>query len=820
MEAPLTARAVTFVLLVLLLLLAVLPLTAEARKSVLLVFDEDKEFPGLAVVNGSLREAFRSELGADVEFYSESMNLSQFPETGYDGVFYDHLRRKYAGTRLDLIVAVMGPSLDFLLRHGEALFPGIPIVFCGADLSDLEGKTLRANVTGALVKRTFAPTLDIALQLQPDIRSVFVVGGTSSFDRQMQSIARRDFKPFESRVVITYLTTLPMDDLLKAVSSLPPNSAVLYLTLFTDGGGLAFVPHEALSLITAAANAPVYVSLDQYVGRGAVGGHVYSLDAHGRHAAEVGLRILGGEAPETISVVEPADHRNVFDWRQLRRWGLDERRLPAGSIVSFRTPSAWDLYKWYVAGGATLLVVQSTLIIRLLASRAQRRRAQRSLAERLQFETLLSEVSAEFLTLPASAVDDRIERMLQRVVETLDFDRVALAERQGGTNTMHVTHSWTRAGVASVPMVFEDEALPWLGKRLAQGDPVRISRLDELPEEAATDRRSLSARGIRSLAAVPLLVGGAVVGALGFSRLRGERPWPDELMARLQLLADVFANVQARRRADGAVRESEERRRRAEEEAQRQRDELAHALRVSTLGELTASFAHEINQPLSAIMTNAQAARRLLAIEQAKPRDIEDALIDITGDANRASQTIRRLRALFRKEHAEHAAIDINALIEDVLGLLRNDIQGKNIVVRFTRGQALPTVLGDPVQLRQVVLNLIVNAGEAIALAASGPREIRIDTSQPEVGRVAIAVRDTGVGVKEPEVEQIFERFVSTKPQGLGMGLAISRSIVEAHHGRIWATRNDDLGLTLHVELPVRPHRDASASADHGGDRS
>jgi len=508
----------------------------------------------------------------------------------------------------------------------------------------------------------------------------------------------------------------------------------------------------------------------------------------------------------------------MFDWRELRRWGLDERRLPAGSIVSFRTPSAWDLYKWYVAGGATVLVVQSTLIIRLLASRAQRRRAQRSLAERLRFETLLSEVSAAFLTLPASAVDDRIERMLQRVVETLDFDRAALAERQEGTNTMHVTHTWARAGTAPVPMVFEDEALPWVGKRLAHGDVVQVSRLDELPEEAVADQWSLAARGVCSLAAVPLIVGGAVVGALGFSRLRGERAWPDELIARLQLLADVFANVQARRRADGAVRDSEERRRRAEEEAQRQRDELAHALRVSTLGELTASFAHEINQPLSAIMTNAQAARRLLAIEQAKPRDIEDALIDITGDANRASQTIRRLRALFRKEHAEHAAIDINALIEDVLGLLRNDTQGKNIVVRFTRGQALPTVLGDPVQLRQVVLNLIVNAGEAIALAASGPREIRIDTSQPEVGRVAIAVRDTGVGVKEPE--QIFERFVSTKPQGLGMGLAISRSIVEAHHGRIWATRNDDLGLTLHVELPVRPQRDAPASADHGGDRS
>src|SRR5207249_5598223 len=307
----------------------------------------------------------------------------------------------------------------------------------------------------------------------------------------------------------------------------------------------------------------------------------------------------------------------------------------------------------------------------------QRRRAQRSLAERLRFETLLSEVSAEFLTLPASAVDDRIERMLQRVVETLDFDRVALAERQDGTNTMHVTHSWTRAGVAPVPMVFEDEALPWLGKRLAQGDPVRVSRLDELPEEAATDRRSLAARGIRSLAAVPLLVGGAVVGALGFSRLRGERPWPDELMARLQLLADVFANVQARRRADGAVRDSEERRRRAEEEAQRQRGELAHALRVTTLGELTASFAHEIGQPLTAIMANAQSARRMLAADPANKTALDEALADISLDSIRAVETIRRLRALFRKEHVERAAVNVNALIDDVLALLGTETRAK-----------------------------------------------------------------------------------------------------------------------------------------------
>jgi signal transduction histidine kinase/ABC-type uncharacterized transport system substrate-binding protein len=778
------------------------PLSAEARKNVLFVFDEDKDFPGLAIVNRSLRETFRSELRSDVEFYSESLNLSQFGDQRYDGLLRDFFRRKYASTRLDLVVAVMGPSLDFLLRHGEALFPGTPIVFCGVDPSDLESRTLSTNVTGVLVKRAFGPTLEVALRLRPDTRHAFVVGGTSTFDRKLQAIARRDFEPFEQRVAITYLTTLPMGELQKALASLPPHSVVLYLTILADGAGRPFIPHDALSLVTAVANAPVFVSVDQYVGSGAVGGHVYSLDAHGRSAAEIGLRILRGETPASIPLIEPEASRGMFDWRQLQRWGLDEGRLPAGSVVAFRTPSLWDLYKWYLAGGATLVLLQSALIVSLLVTRAQRRRTQRILAERLRFETLLSEVSAEFVTVPSTAVDQRIERILQRVAETLDLDRAALAERMDGTDAMRVTHSWTRADFTPVPTLIEAEAFPWVGTRLAHGDSVRISRLDALPEEAASDRRKLAERGVRSLAAVPLVVNGAIVGALAFSRLRGERAWPEELMARLQMLADVFANVLARYRAESAARDSEARRRQAEAEAQRQRDELAHALRVATLGELTASIAHEINQPLAAIVTNATATRRLLAIEHAKPHEVNDALIDIAEDAKRASQTIHRLRALFRKEHAERAAVDINALVDDVLALLRGDLRAKNITVSFTRGERLPSVLGDPIQLRQVVLNLVVNAAEAMELAADGPREIRIATRQPMVGCINVTICDSGVGVKDSDLERIFEHFVSTKPQGLGMGLAISRSIVQAHGGRIWATQNEPRGLALHVELP------------------
>ena len=607
-----------------------LPGLAQARQSVLIVFDEDKDRPGLAAVNRNLRQVFRAELQAEVELYSESLQLSQFEQPGYDGLLREHFRRKYEGTRLDLIVAVMEPSLDFLLPPGEALFPGVPIVFCGLDPSDLRGKALPGNVTGVVVERNFAPTIETALRMQPGTREVFVVGGTARFDRLLQRIARRDLRPFAGRVRVTWLDALPMDALLRKVADLPPHSVILYLTLFADGAGAAFVPHDALSRISGAANAPVYVAVDQFVGLGAVGGQVYSVSTHGQAAARLGLRILRGAAASSLPVVATTVHTSLFDGRQLERWGLDERLLPPGSVVRFRAPSTWDLYKWYILGGVALFLLQTSLVVGLVVNRARYRRSQT------------------------------------------------------------------------------------------------------------------------------------------------------------------------------ARQESEQGRRRAEDEVQRQRDELAHALRVATLGELTVSLTHELSQPLTAVIANAQAARMLIAAEQPSP-EVQEALDDVATEATRAAEIMRRLRALFRKQPAACAPLDMNAVIDDVLRLLAADLRNRQIHVHFARGERLPAVLGDSVQLRQVLINLLVNAEEAISLAGDGPREIRIATSRPDPGCVAIAIRDSGVGLDAADLERIFEHFVSSKPHGLGMGLAISRSIVEAQRGRIWATQNDGPGITLHVELPVCP---------------
>jgi two-component system sensor kinase FixL len=224
-------------------------------------------------------------------------------------------------------------------------------------------------------------------------------------------------------------------------------------------------------------------------------------------------------------------------------------------------------------------------------------------------------------------------------------------------------------------------------------------------------------------------------------------------------------------------------------------------LRVTTLGELVASLSHELSQPLTAIITSAQAARRLGDLPGRRDADVQEALEDIASDGARAVEIIRRLRALLRKDDAERKPIHVNELVTEVVGLVSSDAVRRGAVIELELADDLPPVTGDRVQLQQVVLNLLVNALEAMA-TVDPPRTVAVTTAPGEARRVVLSVRDRGVGVEASRVATIFEAFVSTKPEGLGMGLAISRSIVVAHGGRIWATCNADRGLTVHVDLP------------------
>ncbi len=592
------------------------PDPAVAPKRILVLYDEDKDnFPGLATIDRSLRDSFEAKLGkAGVEIHSESMGLTRSQRAGYGSMLAAFLRQKHADSPPDLIVAVLEPPLDFLLRHADTIFPGVPIIFCGVDAATVKGKSLPPNVTGVLLKRVYSPTLEVVSRLQPETRDVFVVGGSAPYDRYLQGFVRRDLRPFEAHIGIHYLFGLPMDELLERVSTLPAHSVILYVTVFADGTGRRFIPHDAVSWISAAANAPVYVFLDQFVGLGAVGGNVYSTDTTGTQVAALGAQILRGASPASLPIRAPEAQVNLFDARQLRRWKIDESRLPPGSIVRYKDPSAWELYRWYIIAAIAVLLTQAALIGGLLIARVRQRRA--------------------------------------------------------------------------------------------------------------------------------------------------------------------------------------------EAEARRERDDLAHVLRVTTLGELTSSLAHEISQPLSAILLNAQAATRLLSGGRpADAKDVEGALADIVASADHASLVIGRLRKLFRKEPAQQVPVDVKTLVENVVRLLHAAMLIERIDIRLVSGEAVPAVFGDPVQLEQVLLNVVRNACDAIGAGGDGARMITIHTRQNRPGHVAVEVSDTGIGVKAADLERIFEHFVTTKPNGLGMGLAISRSIIAAHGGLMWATANPDRGLTMHIEL-------------------
>ena len=244
-------------------------------------------------------------------------------------------------------------------------------------------------------------------------------------------------------------------------------------------------------------------------------------------------------------------------------------------------------------------------------------------------------------------------------------------------------------------------------------------------------------------------------------------------------------------------------RRSVERATARQRDEFAHLSRVAMLGELSGSLAHELNQPLTAILSNAQAAQRFLAQSPPRVDKLAEILTDIVKSDHRAGAVIQRLRSLLRKEEAQRHPLDINEVVEESLRLMRSDLLNRQVAVSTDLAEALPAVSGDRNQLQQVLLNLVINGCDAMD-GREADRRLLVRTQTTAHGDVEVSVADRGAGIPLADLERIFEPFMTTKAKGMGLGLAICRSIVEAHGGRLWATNNPDRGATLHCELPAK----------------
>ncbi len=410
------------------------------------------------------------------------------------------------------------------------------------------------------------------------------------------------------------------------------------------------------------------------------------------------------------------------------------------------------------------------------------------------FEDFVGELSTDFVRITADKIDEEIRRWLRRIVLALDLDRSTVAEIDPADGTLYATHFWAREGVRPTPERMDVRAtLPWVTGKVLADEPVVLARMEDAPPEAAKDLEMARLMGNKSFLAIPLKVGADVIGVLTFGSVHAERTWSERAVQRMRLVAEVFGNALERKRAVAEIRRFE--------------TEMRQVSRVAMMGELTVSLAHELNQPLGAILNNAQAARRMLDSGQPDLEEIAAVLDDIVRDNSRAVDIVKQVRALFQRGEALKSEVDLRQVLLDIESLLRHDAMVKGISLLITIPETLPPLPAQRTQLMQLVLNLVLNAFDAVSENHGARREVEIRASYHGSGHIRVAVCDSGKGIDPCNMPRLFDAFFTTKEKGIGLGLAMARSIVENHKGRLWAQRNPDHGATFQFELPVEPGR-------------
>ena len=349
--------------------------STQGSKRVLIVFTHQSDNPAQATVEESLRSTLQTKSTVPVEMYSEYLDAVRTPLDNYEKELVAQLQQKYAGKNFDLIFAVNPPALKLLLQNRATLFPSSPIVFLVLDQQNLNGLNDGPNLTGVWGEVNYKATLELALNLHPATRQVVVISGVGEWDNYWRSVVQQELRPFEGRVVFSYLTGLTVAELQKSLAGLPPQTIVLFVSSTKDREGNNPGNLAVVRQICPVSSAPVYGNSDAQVGLGIVGGKVVSFEALGLEAAQVGLRVMNGEKPGAIA---PHGIASVpmFDSRELKRWGIKESNLPPGAIVKFKQVSLWENYKWTIIGLIAAVILEGLLILQLLNADRKRRRAE------------------------------------------------------------------------------------------------------------------------------------------------------------------------------------------------------------------------------------------------------------------------------------------------------------------------------------------------------------------------------------------------------------------------------------------------------------
>ncbi|HET9713813.1 MAG TPA: sensor histidine kinase, partial [Pyrinomonadaceae bacterium] len=366
------------------LLAPVVRAQAIAPKRVVVLYWDNKEFPGNARFEESFKTQLQLDRRQDVEYFPEYLEVSRFPEENLRVSLRKYLQSKYGDRTIDVVVASADAPLKFLLEYRAELFSKSPIVFVANDLPSSVMLASGPGVTGIHYQNSYSETLDLALRLHPATKRVFVVSGSPQQDRRFEKVVQQELSGVK-KVEITYLTDLPLNDLIARTRMVPPDSVILYVwQQSANEQGKLLESYEVLSRIAPGSSAPIYGFGTVILGSGIVGGYLQGPEMNGAKAGEIVERILSGARAREIPV-EQSQTVPMFDWRELRRWGVLESSLPPDSVVRFKEFTFWELYKWRIAGLIALVILQAAFIAVLLVERRRRRRAREAL-DRLNVE--------------------------------------------------------------------------------------------------------------------------------------------------------------------------------------------------------------------------------------------------------------------------------------------------------------------------------------------------------------------------------------------------------------------------------------------------
>ena len=704
----------------------------------------------------------------------ESLDFERLPPGEYRDSWVELLRRKYADDMPDVVIPVNNAAAECVAAGYPDLFPQAAIVFCSVNDKVLAQLPLSPRMTGVVYRLNFQGTLEMASRFFPSTRRVVVVSGVGEDDVAMLQAAKAAFAQ-EQQLQFAYWTGLPVVELCARAAEVESGTVMIYLTHARDREGrVAVSALEVLQRLSESARAPVFGLYDTLLGAGIVGGNLGPVEEQGQRAGAIAARVLRGERPADIPFSGTEMTRPMFDWRQLRRWGIHERDLPEGSLVLFREPTVWEQHWASITVGATAIGLQFVLIAALLVNRRKRRRAEHALTDHLQFETLLSDISSRFVEIHPAAVPAEIECALACIVERLGLDRGAVFLLSDDGRQLCANLSSVRPGGAQPPAVISVDSIPWMWHQLIRGEVFHFSSVSELPAEACRERELANLLGLKSGAAVALQDNGKVFGMLKFGLRTHEQAWDERILQRLKLFCEVVADALAHARADEALSASRsEARQLAGRLLTAQEDERKRLAREmhDDVSQRLAAAAIQVGT-IEQQLTGPHASRAALA-------RLKEHLITLSDDVHRLARQL-------------HPAILDDLGLKDALRAECDRVAERGrLAVNFSCGQ-LPACVP-----RDLALCVYRVAQEALQNAVKHAQADRVDlTLNADLEFLDLEVRDFGRGF-DP---------AAGRPRA-GLGLASMEERVRLVGGELFISSSPGQGTSIQVRgpLPAEP---------------